>query len=137
MASLRLADFLDEEFLALVADLADYEGWVSTHQIAEAIPIDTRNVGSRLSWMKRYGVVERDPRPGSPTRGHWRLTEAGKAMVEARFSQTQEKTLAGVKDEQLWRLTSIVANRYEGVSEATANLIRRRFTASQTRRKYL
>ena len=138
-ASLRLVDFLDEEFLALVIDNAGYEGWASSREIAEAIDPDaetitTRHVGSRLAWMRRYGVVERDPRPGSPTKGYWRLTEAGEALVKARFSKTQQTALSSVKDEQLWLLSAELGLRYEGVNYATANLVRRRFIAAQKRR---
>jgi len=137
VASLKLADFLDEEFLALVRDLADYEGWVSSQTIADAIPIEVRNVGSRLAWMKRYGVVERDTRPGSRTRNDWRLTEAGEALVNARFSKSQATTLSKISDDQLWGLSQELSSRYETVGNAAANLIRRRFTASTVRRKYL
>jgi hypothetical protein len=137
VASLKLADFLDEEFLALVQDLADYEGWVSSQVIANSIPIEVRNVSSRLSWMKRFGVVERDTRPGSRTRYDWRLTEVGEALVKARFSKSQQTALAKITDDQLWALTQDLSSRYEGVGNAAANLIRRRFTASTVRRKYL
>lgn len=135
MASLKLADFLDEEFLALLDDLGDHEGWVSSHTIAEAIPIEVRNVGSRLSWMRRYGVVERDTRPGSPTRNEWRLTQVGVQLVNARFTKSQQTTISSVKDEQLWGLARELSVRYERVDSAAANLIRRRFTASQIKRR--
>jgi DNA-binding HxlR family transcriptional regulator len=140
-ASLRLSDFLDEEFLALVVDHANYEGWVSTRELAEAIDpsgetITTRNVGSRLAWMHRYEVVERDTRPGSPTRYHWRLTEVGEAMIKARFTKQQTTMIENLHDEQLWKLTQSLSHRYEHVDYTAANLIRRRFNASTIRRKY-
>ena len=136
--SLRLVDFLDEEFLALVVDNADYEGWASSKMIAEAIlseEITTRNVGSRLAWMKKYGVVERDTRPGRTYR-HWRLTSAGEALVRARFTKRQTDALHTVSDEQLWRLTAELSDRYEVVDDTTANLVRRRFSAAAQRRRY-
>lgn len=135
--SLKLADFLDEEFLALVVDYGDNEGWVSTQELADAIPISTRNVGCRLGWLRKYGVVERDLRDGVPTKNHWRLTEAGVAMVESRFSRQQRTALDGVLDAQLWYLSQELGRRYETVgSMAVANLVRRRFTASSIRRKF-
>jgi len=135
-ASLRLVDFLDEEFLALVVDNADHEGWASSQMIAESIGISTRNVGSRLSWMRRYGVVERDTSPGSTTQGFWRLTERGEALVKARFSKGQQTALSSLRDEQLWELATQLSERYETVDDVTANLVRRRFSASAQRRRY-
>lgn len=141
-ASLKLSDFLDEEFLALIVDQANYEGWVSSRVLAESIDpegqtITTRNVGSRLSWLKRYGVVERDPRPGSPTRNQWRLTDVGEEMIKARFSKQQATVIEKLRDEQLWALSQQLSSRYEYVGPTAANLIRRRFSASISRRRLL
>ena len=135
--SLRLVDFLDEEFLALVVDNADYEGWASSQMIAESVTseeITTRNVGSRLAWLKRYGVVERDTRPGSRTRGFWRLTQVGEQLVHARFTKGQQTALSSVREEQLWQLAAELGTRYEAANQATAHLVRRRFQASRQRR---
>ena len=132
--SLKLVDFLDEEFLALVVDNADYEGWASSQTIAESIQISTKNVGSRLSWMRRYGAVERDTRPGSRTQGFWRLTQRGEALVHARFSKGQQTAISSVRDEQLLTLMAELSDRYEAVDGVTANLVRRRFSAAAQRR---
>jgi DNA-binding HxlR family transcriptional regulator len=141
-ASLRLSDFLDEEFLALMLDNASAEGWVSSSELAESIDPDARditprNVGSRLAWLKRYGVVERDPRPGSPTRNYWRLTPVGVEMINARFTKQQATVIEKLRDEQLWALSQQLSSRYEYVGPTAANLIRRRFSASTTRRRLL
>jgi hypothetical protein len=87
--------------------------------------------------MRRYGVVERDLRVKSPTKGEWRLTEMGEAVVKARFSKAQNTALSSVRDEQLFALAGELAGRYETVGNAAANLVRRRFSASFQRRRYL
>lgn len=133
--SLRLADFSDEEVLALLVDLADNEGWVSSETYAESVQLPIQNVGSRLSWLRRWGVVERDARPGVPTRGFWRLTEMGEAVVQARFSKSQQNAFSSLSDPQLLRAMESLAGQYEAASFSVANLVRRRFLYSTYRRK--
>lgn len=136
---LTLFDFTDEEFLAVMADHADHAGWVSTSMLADAVKLDNkypnRNIGIRLGWYKRYGIVERDQREGSPTKGQWRLTRQGEAVVNAALSRGQKAALDNMGTEQMWHFTQAITNRYVRANDASANLVRRQFRVGEHRRK--
>ena len=135
-ASLRLADFLDEEVLAIVQDLANYEGYVSSQEFAEAVGLETRNVGTRFSWLRKYGVLERNERVGDPFYRHWRLTRIGQGVIEARFGKAQQNALANLDESQLPLAMQVIAARYEGSgNEVVMHLLRRRLQASIIRRR--
>jgi hypothetical protein len=135
--SLRLADFLDEEVLALVADLAGNEGWVSSREFADAVQLSAQNVGSRFSWLRKYGVLERNLRVGDPHFREWRLTEMGEAVMKAHFGRGQQSAFAALSEEQLPLAMRELASRFEHSDNLVAmNLMRRRFQAGVIRRRY-
>lgn len=128
---LTLYDFSDMEFLHVLLDLATADGWVTTTELAEALRLDVKhpnqNVGVRLGWLKRLGVVERDEEPHSETRWAWRLTEEGQAVMDARLRKREENLLEGLAPEMMVEITNYLTARYHRVGEATANLIRRQW----------
>jgi hypothetical protein len=134
--SLRLADFLDEELLALVNDLAGQDGWVSTHEFAAAVGLPANSVGSRFSWMRKYGVLERNLRLGDPYFRCWRLTEMGESVMKARFGRNQSNAFEALDETQLPLAMQAIAARYELTGNTVVMaLLRRRFQASVTRRR--
>lgn len=136
---LTLYDFSDEEFLAVLQDQADGSGWAFTSDIAQSIKIDTKhpnnNVGIRLGWLKKYGVVERDERVGSPTKGAWRLTRVGEAVVNASFTTAQKNAMKNLGTEQIWEAAKTITDRYVVANAATASLVRRQFLLGHHRRR--
>jgi hypothetical protein len=72
----------DSELLAMVDDLADEDGWVTTVDVRLQLGENTEDVGhrsgvpTRLAWMRRYGWLERGERH------QWRLTAVGHALIE-------------------------------------------------------
>lgn len=138
---LALYDFSDDEFLAIIRDnCVTPDGWVSTADLVTSIglesPNPSSNVGVRLGWMRRFGVVERDVEVGSATRGQWRLTARGEAIVEARFTPNQEGLVGELKSEQMWKLARVVSDRYVNADDALANLVRRQFVLGTYRRRF-
>jgi len=127
--SFDLYAFSDEELLALVKDNLDNEGWVTSGELADAmgIPPDEDNrlngIGIRLGWMKRYGVVMRDPQRPHPSR--WTITGRGIVILEAVFSKGLQDQLEGLKGEALWRLAREVSSRYGRTDDVSAVLVRR------------
>src|SRR3954462_14187160 len=93
--SVRIEDYSDREFLLIVADVAeDEDGWADSEQVAVRMDLSTRRLASsRLSGLRRYGAVEREPvrdehgniryhRNGKPMHTQrWRLTAAGEALA--------------------------------------------------------
>jgi hypothetical protein len=71
----------DTELLEIVDDLADENGWVSTNDVRLQLGENPERpgksgVGSRLSWMRRFGWLERG---ASKT---WRITAMGRVMID-------------------------------------------------------
>lgn len=133
--SLRLYDYSDRELLAMMLDEAGDDGWVNTHDLAAALSIDHKHpgqcVGIRLSWLKRYGVVQR--KDGSP---EWRLTRAGLAQALGKLDPEQQAVLDGLSTEQMLTLTGSLTRRYRRVGETAAHLMRREMTAGIYHRRH-
>lgn len=124
----------DPEFLARVKDVADKEGWVDTQVLAEALGYDEDDVASvaiRCSWMKRYGVMERETRrrlsDGTKNERYsqWRLTEVGEAVINAKFSKSQFNALNTISQEQDWLLAQFFNERFTHTDPVVATLMRR------------
>ena len=71
--SLTVFDFTDRELLLVIRDAADAEGVCTGDDLAEALGYGEKaahRVTPRLSWMVRYGFLERNGKG-------WRLTGDG------------------------------------------------------------
>lgn len=140
VASLQLFEFTDPEFLAVIRDNGDNEGWVSTAELADSIGLRgedrNRNCGSRLSWMRRFGCVERDLQPGSPTKGSWRLTEIGEILINSQMKAAQLRALSDLDDGQLWDASRLLLDLYQQTGDEAAQLIRRSFRVGLHRRGF-
>lgn len=103
---LTILDLSDREFLLIVRDVSDGDGWADAIDVADQLDLtDKRSASSRLSWMKRYGAVEREyerdehgqlrtSRDGTPKHTQrWRLTELGLAMATGKLNKTTQATL--------------------------------------------
>lgn len=128
---LRLYDFSDVEFLAICLDAAGDEGWFETQEITRRLNLDVEqpnsNVGIRLAWLRRYGVVERNTVVGSEYRFMWRLTPEGEAAVTARLNSNQERVLDNLGVDQMLEVTAFLTGRYRRGGKATKNLVRRQW----------
>lgn len=109
--SLKLTEFEDIEFLARLEDLADEDGYTSTQVLADGLNLDVeypaRNVGSRLSWMRRYGVVEKDPERAQ----FWRLTLVGSELVHGKLTRSQRTMIQRVGPDGTLAMIRAVSQR--------------------------
>lgn len=120
-----LYDFRDVDVMFKLAEEGDDEGWIETEYLALALGFNgdhRRNVGIRLGWMRRYGMVERDDQ-----RGLWRLSPGGQRVVQARLRAATARELEALPEEALVEAMSSVVQRYRFVDQMTANLLRREF----------
>src|SRR3954470_16747863 len=147
--SLRIEDFSDREFLLIVADVAsEDDGWADSEQVAQRMDLSTRRLASsRLSWLRRYGAVEREHvrdeagniryhRNGKPMHTQrWRRTPAGEMMAFGQFRKADEKALERMKDEHLLLITRWLTERTAG-DETVGKLVSRewRYGHAQGRR---
>lgn len=139
--SLRVTDFNDREILRIIDEVADKDGWADMLLIAERIfptymrgesrrRTATRCVGTRLSWMKRYGVVTRrimQDRETHTRYTQWSLTSAGETFLRGHLTAAQEAALMDADDGRIVAAAEILAQRYIGINRPTATMIRRQW----------
>jgi hypothetical protein len=110
---LTIDDMSDREFLLVLHDQRDSDGWTDSEQIRQQLDLAERRIAStRLSWLARWGAVEREVKldtDGEPvyTRHgklrytqRWCLTPAGSALAFGSLKARQQQTLDGVDDTQ-------------------------------------
>jgi len=95
LTSLRLEDYSDREVLLILQDLAGPDGWADSLEVAERVGLQTehprRTAASRLSWLQRYGAVEREF--ARDAEGNIRLRRDGKAVHTQRWRLTDRGRL--------------------------------------------
>jgi hypothetical protein len=126
---LRLGDLSDREILLTLMDVADHDGYADARDIAMQLAMigdhPHRAVASRLSWLRRYGAVDREEEPHKPEDGgppvrRWRLTQIGEAIATGSLKRAQERALEEVGDDQLVLLTRLIAERARASGSATS-----------------
>ena len=117
-----LYDVRDLDLMLLIADEA--EG-IESRELAESIGLGeegARAAGIRLSWMRRYGIVDFDHEHKT-----WTLTRGGERVAEARLRAAAARTVDALPDEQLIDVMAHVTSRYRLGSPLVATMLRREF----------
>jgi hypothetical protein len=135
---LTIEDMSDREFLLVVHDLREDDGWTDSEAIRERLDLAERRIAStRLSWLSRWGAVEREyqtdehDRPRLRKSGaffytqRWRLTVAGAALANGTLRQRQLDSLDRVDDTQLLQMTAWLTQRVHGGGNVAAKLVQR------------
>ena len=119
-----LYDFRDLDLMLKLRHEGDSDGWVETRAMAEALGLgdDGHLVASRLSWMRRYGMLEFDHE-----KRMWRLTPGGERVTEAKLRAGQAREIEALPDEAMIEVVANVTARYRLGDPLTAHLIRREF----------
>lgn len=146
--SLRLEDLSDREFLLIVNDvIRDVgEGWADSQEIADRLDLATRRLASaRLSWLARWGAVEREHRRdehgairyhrnGKPmVTQRWRLTTVGEQLATGRMRKGTQTVLDRADDGQMLAITRWLAQRPGGAT--TQKLMAREWQREQLLRR--
>lgn len=135
-ANLTLESFSDRELLHILNDLAGDEGWVDAEVMGVRMGLSVpgmseeqthiharRCVSVRMSWIKRLSdTVERHPKKSVT---HWRLTDAGKAVVKARLTNEFESKLGNIDEFAALAALGTLSRRYMRADVKAANLMRR------------
>ncbi|MFL5861136.1 MAG: hypothetical protein ACJ780_10185 [Solirubrobacteraceae bacterium] len=134
--SFRLADFSDRELLALMRDVGGEEGVCSTRDIAEAADVGTKhpltNVGVRLGYLRRIGMLERDPETRK-----WYLTPLGERFVRGKLTPGQRRALEALRDEgAAWAATESLARLLGDADTAQATMMRRQWQHGWAQRNH-
>lgn len=146
---LTLLDMSDRELLLVLRDAADGQGWASAVEIATQMNLNGnthRSVSCRLSWLKRYGAVEREierdeagnirtTRSGKTVHTQrWRMTKVGLAMATGTLRKAQEKAFEGLDDGQMLMATRWLTARFARSQPTVAKLMDREYRYGVGRR---
>ena len=117
-----LYDFRD---LDLMLKLAAEGGEAETWELTEALGFaeqDRQGVAIRLSWMRRYGMLEFDEE-----RRLWRLSPGGERVAAARVKAAASRQIEALPDEAMVEVMASVTSRYRHGDPMVADLLRREF----------
>lgn len=128
---LTILDFSDREFLLLLDDVADEDGFADSLQLADRLDLAKRHsAAQRLSWLARWGAVEREHKRGpdgailyhqdgkARHTQRWGLTDFGRAVAYGKLKAGQQRSLEGLDDAQLIEVTRYLSQRTRGGSFA-------------------
>lgn len=134
--SLNLWDYSDVELLHLLKDYEGDQGWTDSHDLVEPLGFSTNGngngkhylnprqaIGSRLSWLRRYGVLERHP----DQTNLWRPTPQGTAVRDAHLHRRQEDSLAKLDYPEAIAVVRLMTTSFTSMPGATQNVMRREF----------
>jgi hypothetical protein len=127
-----LYDFRDLDIMYRLAE--DQNGGVDTYDLANMLGFDveeagTRHVGTRMAWMRRYGMVAFNDN----TR-HWSLSRSGRRVVEANLRAPSLKAVEKMPDELMVEAMAHVTSRFQRGDTMLGHMLRREFAYGTKRR---
>jgi hypothetical protein len=142
LTSLRLEDYSDREVLLILQDITGPDGWADSLEVAERIGLQAehprRTAASRLSWLQRYGAVEREfardadgvirlRRDGRPVyTQRWRLTDRGRTLAAGTLTSRQQESLERMAtDDRLLLITRWLTEVERSTDDVAATLMKR------------
>ena len=127
-----LYDFRDLDIMYKIEQAANGAG-VDVHELAELLGFEAeeggRNIGIRLAWMRRYGMVAFDEK----TR-HWALSKSGSRVVSAQLRAPELRVVKEMPDEKMVEVMALVTSRYHRGETMIGNMLRREFLYGTKRR---
>lgn len=144
---LTIEDFSDREFLLVMIDSADEEGWTTSVSVAQQLDLrGTRLAASRMAWLARFEAVEREHRRDELTgaiRYHrngkvmhtqrWRLTDLGWAIAQGKLRKGDQSALDRLGDGQMLLVTRWLSERTTEAS-GLSKLVQREWRFGHARR---
>lgn len=137
---IRISDYSDRELLGIMFDLGG-TGAVSSRELAmrlfalpeaedktDEIKHATKCAGARLSWMRRYGLVE----PGDE-KGEWKLTIAGDQLRRSKLRGTVANGIAAT--DAALDLANVVGEKLVAAGKVEGRAMQRELTFQISRRK--
>lgn len=145
MAGVSNTDRTDREMLLLIVRVLDEDGVASSEDVAEALGLGEKNglspagrVASRLSWMARFGFIERiDPHQlgRSLKPSLWILTPVGERLIEGKLTKAVESALDSADSgSHLLIMRRLVQRAYVDASYSTAVAVRREYQHNAAQR---
>lgn len=126
-----LYDFRDLDLMLKIDAEGDRDGWIESGHLARALGFgdETNPVTRRLSWMRRYGMLNYDAE-----KKLWRLSPGGRRVTEARLRSATSRQIADLPDESFIEVMTAVTDRYWKGDPMTAAMLRREFAYGTQKR---
>lgn len=144
--NLRIDTLSDREFLLVVADHTQADGWADSLDVAQAFGFEERKIAAgRLRWLREYGAVEREHerdeagnlrwrKSGKPMHTQrWRLTELGEAVAMGQLRKGDQTALDRLTKAQLPLVTRWLSEHSRG-DTGMAKLVQREWRYGHARR---
>src|SRR5262245_30533923 len=126
----NLFAFRDLDLLLKLREEADSDGGIETAVMAQAMGLETAaEITSRLSWMKRYGMLAFDGNARI-----WRLTPGATRVVTARLRAAHGHALDELPEEQMVDVMAHITGRWQKADPMVATMLRREFIYGTGRR---
>lgn len=148
LTSLTIEDLSDREFLLMMADKADSEGWVDSWTVAEALGFENRRKSAqRFSWLQRYGAVEREHERDESGNirytkdgkirhtQRWRMTSTGEALAYGNLKTRQQDQLSKLDDDQMLYVTQWLTERARSADPVVTKLVAREWRYGSSSRR--
>ena len=120
--SLRLYDMRDLDLMFKLREV----GGITSKELAEELGLAGDNahsqVGVRMSWMRRFGMVDFSPKGRT-----WSLSHGGGRVVESKIRAAMQQELLEIPDEQMIEVMSHVTTRWRLGDPMVAAMLRREF----------
>ncbi len=137
---IRISDYSDRELLGIMFDLGG-TGAVSSRELAmrlfalpeaedraDEIKHATKCAGSRLAWMKRFGLVEH-----GDNKGEWQLTVEGDALRRSKLRGAVSSGIA--QTDAALDLANAVGEKLVSAGKVEGRAMQRELTFQINRRK--
>ena len=125
-----LHTFRDLDLLLKLQEEADSDGSIETAVLSQAMGLETaQEITSRLSWMKRYGMLAFDDKARI-----WRLTPGAERVTKARLRAAHSTALDSMPEEQMVDVMAHVTGRWRHADPMVATMLRREFIFGTGRR---
>jgi len=128
-----LYDFRDLDIMFKLGEAVNgHDRGVTTADVADMLGFEegeTRAVGIRLAWMRRYGMVAFDENERL-----WSLSSGGDRVRKAHIRAPQLRAVEAMPDEAAVELMAHVTSRFQRGEAMLAHMLRREFLFGTKRR---
>jgi hypothetical protein len=139
----QISDYSDREILAIMLDLG---GEVSTPDLAarifglkeddDRVPYAKRCVSQRLSWMRRFGLVESWVEVAPPKLRTWKVSIPGGQMLQAQIPAGTSAALDRLTDTYDLTLANVIGEKLVKAGEISGTAMRRELQFQIARRRF-
>lgn len=142
----QISDFSDREILAIMLDLggdvppgllaARIYGWSKIEtEDKDVVAHGKRCVTSRLSWMRRYGLVESWVTVEPPKVRTWKVSVPGSQMLQAQLPAGTVNALDRLTDTYDLSLANVVGEKLVKAGQISGTAMRRELQFQIARRR--